>query len=114
MLLHYQIFPVLQFQKSIIIAKAVSICPGVDMKMGMELKSYSQLQQLHFGHHPPGLRSQALSQHPPIIFQDQVDPVNLFTFLPLEPVVVFVLIARIAEFLIRPAAKRLPAGEALV
>jgi hypothetical protein len=96
----------------IIITKAILLQPLVHIMMGVVFKAVAFTNQLLFRHEFMGCGIQVLFQHPPVMFQDQIDLADLGPLLSLDLVTIGILTARVAEFLIGSTPDRGAAGKA--
>jgi hypothetical protein len=80
--------------------------------VGKIVESKAHIEQGLGGHLPGGVIAEALPEHPAIMLQYPVDGFDGFTLLPLQPVIVFILAARVTKFLVGPAPEGFSAGQA--
>jgi hypothetical protein len=74
---HHQQPPLPHLKIPIIITKAILLQPLVHIMMSVEFKAVAFAHQLLSRHEFLGCGIQALFQHPPVMFQDQIDLADL-------------------------------------
>lgn len=78
--------------------------------MGMILKTQSPLEEIGAGNLAAGFGTETGFEDAPVMFEDEVDLVDLMAFQALDPVIEDILAAGVAEFFIRSAAEGSAAG----